>query len=80
MIPSRFSPIPFGFILSSLMSFVVSGISTFRTAGLVDHFFSLWIGEWLPSWLFAFPIVLIAAPVARRIVSALVKPPIGRTQ
>ena len=80
MIPSRFSPILFGFILSFLMSLVVSGISTFRTAGLVDHFFSLWIGAWLPSWLFAFPIVLIAAPVARRVVTAFVKPPIGRTQ
>jgi hypothetical protein len=80
MISARFSPILFGFILSSLMSFVVSGISTFRNAGLVDHFFSLWIGAWLPSWLFAFPIVLIIAPVARRIVGALVKPPIGRMQ
>jgi hypothetical protein len=80
MIPARFSPILSRFILSSLMSFVVSGISTLRTAGLVDPFFSLWIGAWLPSWLFAFPIVLIIAPVAGRIVGALVKPQIGRTQ
>jgi Protein of unknown function (DUF2798) len=80
MIPLRFSPILFGFILSSLMSFVVSGASTFSNAGLVDHLFSPWIGAWLPSWLFPFPVVLIIAPLARRIVSALVKPQIGRAQ
>ncbi len=71
--PARFAPILFGFVLSSLMSFVVSGISTFRNAGPVDGFFSLWIGAWLLSWLIAFPIVLVAAPVARRIVNGLVR-------
>lgn len=71
--PARFAPIVFGFVLSALMSFVVSGIATFRNAGLVDGFFSLWIGAWLPSWLIAFPIVLVVAPVARRIVGGLVK-------
>jgi len=74
MIPARFVPIAFGFVLSSLMSLVVSGISTFRTAGPIDHFFGLWIGAWLPSWLIAFPVVLVIAPVTRRIVGRLVKP------
>lgn len=71
--PARFAPVLFGFILSSLMSFVVSGISTLRNSGPVDGFFSLWIGAWLLSWLIAFPIVLLVAPVARRIVNRLVK-------
>jgi hypothetical protein len=73
MIPSRFAPAAFGFILSALMSFVVSGISTFRNAGPVDGFFGLWVGAWVPSWLIAFPIVLVVAPVARRIVNGLVR-------
>ena len=72
MIPARFAPVAFGFVLSALMSFLVSGISTFRTAGLVDGFSSLWIGAWLPSWLVAFPVVLVVAPVARRVVQRLV--------
>jgi hypothetical protein len=75
--PARFAPIVFGFVLSALMSFVVSGIATFRNAGLVDGFFSLWIGAWLPSWLIAFPIVLVVAPVARRVVGSLVKADAG---
>ena len=73
MIPVRFVPVAFGFVLSALMSLLVSGISTFRMAGLVDQFFSLWAGAWLPSWLIAFPVVLVVAPVTRRIVSGLVK-------
>lgn len=74
MIPARFAPALFGFLLSAMMSLIVSGISTLRTAGLVDDFTRLWIGAWLPSWLVAFPIVLVIAPLARRTVSRLVKP------
>ena len=73
--PARYAPVLFGFILSALMSFMVSGIATFRNAGLVDGFFSLWIGAWLPSWLIAFPVVLVVAPVARRLVGLVVKAP-----
>lgn len=73
MISARFAPIAFGFVLSALMSFLVSGIATFRTAGLIENFVALWIGAWLPSWIIAFPVVLIVAPAARRIVNSLVK-------
>lgn len=71
----RFAPALFGFVLSALMSFVVSGIATFRNAGLIDGFFGLWINAWLLSWLIAFPIVLVVAPIARRFVGMLVKAP-----
>ena len=73
MIPRRYAPILFGFILSGLMSWVVSGITALRSAGLGGGFLDLWIGAWLTAWLFAFPIVLLAAPVARRLVERLVK-------
>ncbi len=74
--PPRFAPILFGFVLSALMSFVVSGIATFRNAGPVDGFLGIWVSAWLPSWLIAFPIVLVAAPIARRFVGLLVKAPV----
>ncbi|MGN6156929.1 MAG: DUF2798 domain-containing protein [Devosia sp.] len=73
--PTRYAPILFGFILSALMSFLVSGIATFRNAGLVDGFFNIWVSAWLPSWLIAFPVVLVVAPIARRLVGVLVKAP-----
>ena len=75
--PARFAPIAFGFVLSGLMSLLVSGIATFRNAGLADGFLSLWMGAWLPSWLIAFPVVLFVAPVARRIVGGLVRADAG---
>jgi hypothetical protein len=77
--PARFAPVLFGFVFSALMSFIVSGIATARNAGIDDAFLALWISAWLVSWLIAFPVVLIVAPIARRLVGLLVKPaPRGR--
>jgi hypothetical protein len=73
MIPARFAPVAFGFVLSCLMSFLVSGIATFRNAGLGDGFVVHWIGAWLPSWTIAFPVVLVVGPIARRIVNGFVR-------
>lgn len=73
MISPRFAPVVFGFVLSALMSLIVSGIATLRTAGLQDAFLQLWLGAWLPSWLVAFPVVLVVAPLARKAVSKLVR-------
>jgi Protein of unknown function (DUF2798) len=75
--PPRFAPALFGFVLSALMSFIVSGIATVRNAGFVDGFLNLWINAWIPSWIIAFPTVLIVAPMARRLVGVLVKAPAG---
>lgn len=73
--PARFAPALFGFVLSGMMSFIVSGNSTFRNAGLADGFLGMWINAWVPSWLIAFPIVLVVAPFARRVVGLLVRAP-----
>jgi Protein of unknown function (DUF2798) len=72
MIPARFAPILFGLILSGLMSLMVSGLSTFRALGLMDGFFRVWMGNWAISWTIAFPVVLVVAPITRRIVAKLV--------
>lgn len=74
MLPARFAPVLFGFILSGLMSLVVSAISTVRAVGWRPDFAALWMGGWLVAWLIAFPLVLVAAPVTRRIVQRLVGP------
>lgn len=72
MLPARFAPVLFGLILSGLMSLVVSAIATFRATGPVANFLNLWTGAWLTAWLVAFPLVLLVAPVTRRIVQRLV--------
>ena len=71
MIHVRFEHVAFVFVLSDLMSFLVSGISTFRATGMVETFPSHWLGAWLTSWLVAFPVALVVVPVARRIVGRL---------
>ena len=72
MISRKFEPLLFGFLLSGLMSLLVSGISTLRAAGMGPGFLLLWAGSWLTAWLFAFPAVLLVSPVARRLVRSLV--------
>ncbi|RZJ25811.1 MAG: DUF2798 domain-containing protein [Haliea sp.] len=74
MIPRKFEPVLFGFFLSGLMSLLVSGIATLRAAGLGPGFLPLWAGSWLTAWLFAFPAVLLVAPLARRVVRSLLVP------
>lgn len=73
MIPPRFASVVFGFILSGLMSLIVSGIATIRATGLIDGVLGLWVGTWLASWLVAFPTVLVVAPFTRRIVARLTR-------
>jgi hypothetical protein len=74
MIPARFAPVLFALILSALMSFIVSGIATWRALGWHDGFVGDWGASWLTSWVVAFPTVLVVGPVARRIVAALTTP------
>lgn len=74
MIPRKYEHYLFGLVLSGLMSFVVSGISTLRAVGLIDGFLHLWIGGWLTAWLVAFPVVLFVAPLARRLVQRVLEP------
>jgi len=71
MIPLKYAPQLFGLILSGLMSLLVSGISIVRALGLVEGFIGAWTNAWLTAWLFAFPVVLLIAPLARAAVARL---------
>lgn len=72
MIPARYGPILFGAILSGLMSLLVSGISTFRVTGWGTTFLDDWGNAWLAAWPIAFPVVMLAAPLTRKIVRLLI--------
>jgi hypothetical protein len=79
MLPARLAPILTGLLLSGVMSFIVSGTATLRSLGLHEGFMASWVSAWLPSYAVAFPAVLVAAPMARRIVARLVRQPDTRT-
>lgn len=64
-LPARYHGIVLPLILSFFMTCVVSLISTLRSVGLVDGFWSLWLGAWGLSWIVAFPLLLLVLPLAR---------------
>ena len=72
MIPARFAPVLFGFILSGLMSCMVSFIATVRVLEAGTPLIGAWMTAWIFSWVVAFPVVLVVAPITRRIVAKLV--------
>jgi hypothetical protein len=74
MIPRQFEPVLVGAVLSGLMSWVVSGVATLKAAGQAPDVLMLWITSWLTAWLIAFPVVLLAAPLSRRLVQLLLEP------
>jgi hypothetical protein len=65
MIPKKYAPQLFAFILSGLMSLLISGVSTWRALGWVADFPSQWLGAWLMAWVIAFPAVLLLSAPAR---------------
>jgi hypothetical protein len=71
-LPKRLEPIAFGFLLSAMMSFLVSGIATVIAVGIGPDLPLNWLAAWLPSWAIAFPTVLVVAPFVRRILRQIV--------
>ena len=75
MIPRRFEPVVFGFVLSGLMSAVVAAGSTAVNRGLSPGFGNAWALSWASAWLLAFPVVLVLGPLTRKIVRLLIDAP-----
>jgi uncharacterized protein DUF2798 len=74
-LPARYAGIVTPIILSLVMTFVVSAISTARGVGLTPNFPSLWMSAWGLSWLIAFPTLLMVLPIVRRTTRLIVEPP-----
>lgn len=74
-IPARYAQLLTAVIVSLVMTCIVSGISTLRSIGLAQNFFSVWPVAWAMSWAVAFPVFLLVAPLVRRIVGTLVDGP-----
>ena len=70
---AKYTHIMFGFLMSSLMTFIMSGVLTIYHASFVSKFFSLWMHSWFLAFLFAFPTVLIVAPIVRKLLPLFVE-------
>ncbi|WP_432287627.1 DUF2798 domain-containing protein [Aminobacter sp. BA135] len=74
-LPARYAAIVMPLVLSVLMTFVVSAISTLKSLGPTPAFLSTWPAAWVLSWLVAFPTLLLVLPLVKRIVALVVAAP-----
>ena len=51
---------------SFVMTFLVSGVATWRAIGPGDGLLRTWMGSWMISWVIAFPTMYFMMPVVRR--------------
>jgi hypothetical protein len=73
-LPPHYAALVMPFVLSILMSLIVSGVSTLKSLGVSPAFLATWPIAWFLSWLVAFPTLLFVLPLVRRIVSIVVQP------
>lgn len=73
-LPARYAAILSPLVLSLLMTFIVSLISTLKSLGFHPALPAIWLAAWGLSWLVAFPTLLLVLPVVRRIVGWLCEP------
>lgn len=72
-LPARYTSIVMPLVLSIFMTFIVSGVATFKSIGFTPTFLQMWMSAWLLSWIIAFPALLLVLPVVRRVVAAIVE-------
>lgn len=73
-LPARYAAVVMPFVLSIMMSGVVSALSTLMAYGADPVFLTAWPKAWAVSWAVAFPTLLLVLPVVRRIVGLVVEP------
>jgi hypothetical protein len=66
-LPKRLSPLIFGALQSCLTCAFAAAVA--HSADSFGVFVGHWLKTWLLSWVMVLPIVLLAAPVIRKIVS-----------
>lgn len=71
-LPARAAAWVMPLLLSVLMTFIVSMISTLRGVGLSPEMPRIWLSAWGLSWLFAFPTLLLVLPLVRKATAAIV--------
>jgi Protein of unknown function (DUF2798) len=67
-LPKHFAPILTGFLLSGLMTLIISAVATLRNVGLTEDFASKWLVAYLNGWVISFPTVLVVAPLVKKLV------------
>lgn len=72
-LPARYAGVVMPFILTLLMTSIISFISTWRAIGLGGEFVPVWLSAWAMSWGVAFPTILVVFPLVRRLTALVVE-------
>lgn len=72
-LPKRSAGIVMPLLLSIIMTFVVSLVSTVKAVGLPPDLLPRWLQAWGVSWVLAYPTLLLVLPVVRWLANALVE-------
>ncbi|MER8994116.1 DUF2798 domain-containing protein [Mesorhizobium sp. M0074] len=73
-LPARYAAVLGPLVLSLLMTFIVSFISTLKSLGFQPDMLATWLTAWGLSWLVAFPTLLLVLPAVRCIIGWLCEP------
>ncbi len=73
-LPASAAPLVTAFLLSVMMTCIVSGLATLLTLGPTPEALWHWPRAWGFSWLVAFPTLLLVLPLVRRAVARIVAP------
>ena len=66
---ARWQPLLFALFMSCFMAFCMSGILTLVNLGWVEGFVRYWARGFLVAWPIAFPLVLLFAPLTRKLLA-----------
>lgn len=72
-LPARHGPVLFAFLLSGVMSLLVSSLAIIGQVGWVDGVLGLCVQTWLPAWGVAFVVALFMVKPVRWVVARLVQ-------
>jgi hypothetical protein len=67
MLPKKHAPLVFALMMSCSMAFIMSGALTFINLGFSSDSVQRWLLIFPKAWLVAFPVVLVLAPMVRKI-------------
>ena len=73
MISARYETLLFQFLISAIMSCLVSATVSLINLGFDAFEFLRWFETWMIAWSVAFPSIVITSPVVGKIVKKLIK-------
>ncbi|WP_189431485.1 DUF2798 domain-containing protein [Alishewanella longhuensis] len=70
--PAKAAGLIMPLLLSILMTFIVSFVSTLKGLGIEGFTLIGWLSAWALSWLIAFPTLLMVLPLVKKLTAYLV--------